>query len=136
MEHPGHRTRFAKIAAVFGEHVADFTDGAIPVVARELHQDSYSAGTVALQIELLVSGTGQLTGAALHGTFDVIRRHVLGFGSGNGGAQPRIMVGICTGGLGCHGYFPDETGENLAPLGVQGALFMLDCGPFGMARHD
>ena len=57
-------------------------------------------------------------------------RHVLGFGRENGAAQPRIGVRIAAAILGGNRNFLDQTGKNLAALGVERALLMLDCGPF------
>ena len=46
-----------------------------------------------------------------------------------------MTFNIASAALGGHGDFFNQTGEYLAALGVQRALFVLDCGPLGMARH-
>ena len=95
----------------------------------DIDDDGDAAGAVALKGDLFVADAFQLAGAALDGALDVVLRHVLGLGGQNGGAQPRIAVRIAAA-LGGDGDFLDQAGEDLAALGVERALLVLDCGPF------
>ena len=61
--------------------------------------------------------------------------HVFCLGGQHRGAQPGIAVGVAPASLRGDGDFFDQAGEDLAALGVESALFVLDCGPFGMAGH-
>src|ERR1700677_5134019 len=113
--------------------MANFADCAVSIVGGDFDNQSDSARTVALKGDFLVDGTGQLTGTALDGTLNVVLGHVLGFGRGDGPAQPGVGIRVATALTGGHGDFADEAGEDLAPFGVEGAFFVLDCGPFRVA---
>ena len=51
-------------------------------------------------------------------------------GGEDGRAQTRIAIRIAAAILGGNADFLDETGEDLATLGVERALLVLNCGPF------
>src|SRR5215472_9633453 len=135
VEHPGDGTGFGHVAAVLAEDVTDFADRAVAVVGVDLRQQGDTAGAVAFEHEFLIDGAGQFTGSTLDGTLDVVGRHVLSLRGRDGGAQAGIGIGVSPAVLGGDGDFLDKASENLAPLGVESALFVLDGGPFGMARH-
>ena len=63
------------------------------------------------------------------------RRHVARLRIGDDRAEPRVHVGVAAAGAGRHGQFLDEAREDLAALGVGGALLVLDRVPLGMAGH-
>ena len=115
--------------------MANLAHGAVAIVGGDLRQQRDSAGAVAFENEFFVGESRQFTGATLDGTLDVVGRHVLRFGRQDGGAQSGVHVGVATVFSG-HGDFLNQTRETLSPLGVKRAFFMLDCGPFGMARHE
>src|SRR5215469_41771 len=134
VDHPGNGPGFSHVAAVFAEHVADFADGAVAIVGVDVQQNSDASRAVALERELFVGGAGQFAGAALDRPLDVVGGHVCRLGGGNRRTQARVALRI-TAIFGSNGYFLDETGENLAALGIERALLVLNCGPFGMAGH-
>src|SRR5581483_2750346 len=122
------------VAPVLAEGVTNLADGPVAVIGTDVDEHGYPAGAVALERELFIVDARQLPGTTLDCALDVVGRHVLCLGSGNRSAQPRIGIGISAV-LGGNGDFLDQPGKNLAPLGVKCALFMFNCGPFGMARH-
>src|SRR5258706_963981 len=136
MKHVRHRPGVRHVAAVLAEHVAYFADRAVAVVGADFHQHRYAARAVALEREFLVVHAGQLPGAALGSALDVVGWHVLCLGCSDSSPKPRISIRIAASRLRRHGNFLDQTGENLAALGIQRALFVLDCVPLGMAGHD
>ena len=133
-KHEADGVGLAEVAATLCEGVANFADRAVAVVGGAVHDDGNAAGPVAFEGDFFVGGAGELTGAALDGALDVVVGHVLGLGGSDGAAQARIAVGI-TARLGGDADFLDELRENLAALGVERTLFVLDCRPFGMAGH-
>src|ERR1700691_6145548 len=112
--------------------MAHLADGTIAIVRGHFDDKRDASGTVALKGDLLIDRSGQFPGAAL----DVVLRHVLRLGSGDGAAQPGIGIHISPALASRHGDFPDQAGEDFAALGVKCALFVLDCGPFGVAGHS
>src|ERR1700691_6144910 len=116
--------------------MAHLAHSTVAIVRGHFDDESDTPGTVALKGDLLIDRSGQFTGAALNGALDVVLRHVLRLGSGDGPAQPGIGVHISPALASSHGDFPDQAGEDLAALGIKCALFVLDCGPFGMAGHS
>src|ERR1700722_2237332 len=115
--------------------MANLAHGTVAIVGGDFDDQSDAPGAVALEGDLLIDGTGKFTGAALDRSLDIVGRHVLGFGCGDRAAQAGIRIRIPPTLAGSHGDFPDQTGEDLAAFGVECALFVLDCGPFGMAGH-
>src|SRR5271167_3574246 len=116
--------------------MAHLAHGTVAIVRGHFDDESDAPGTVALKGDLLVDRSGQFTGAALDGALDVVLRHVLSFGGGDSATQPGIGIHIPPALASRHGDFSDQTGENLAALGVKCALCVLDCGPFGVAGHS
>src|SRR5271155_4816280 len=135
MEHTRHCSRVRHIAAVFAKYVADLADRAIAIVGVDVEQNRNSARAIAFERELLISRARQLARAALDGPLDIILRHVLGLGGENRAAQARGGVRISAAILGGNRNFLDQTGEDLAALGIERALLMLDCGPLRVPRH-
>ena len=117
------------------EEVADLGDGAVAVVGRALDQDRDAAGAVALEHELLVGGALELAGALLDGALDVVGGHVGALGLVDRGAQARVGVGVAAADAGGDRHLADELGEELAALGVERALLVLDRVPLGMSGH-
>src|SRR5215831_4671186 len=117
LEHPGDAALFTHVAAVLGEHVADFGDGTVAVVGRDVHQNRGPAGTVAFKHHLLDLSSFQFAGAAHDRFLDVVAGHGHSFRSKNRGAQTGIAVGIAAVTRG-DGDFFNEAGECLPALGV------------------
>ena len=78
---------------------------------------------------------GLFARAAADRPLDVVGGHVGRLGVGDDRPQPRVHVGIAAAGPGRDGQFLDEAREDLAALGVGGALLVLDRVPLGMAGH-
>src|SRR5262249_15018869 len=74
-------------------------------------------------------------GATTDRALDVLARHVVGLRFGDDRPEPRVGVDVAATVAGGHRQFLDDAGKDLAPLGVSGALLVLDCVPLGMARH-
>ena len=110
--------------------MADFAYSAVLVVGEDVDDDGDAAGPIAFVGDLFVADAFDLAGSALDGALDVLVRHVLGFGSGDRSAEAGIAVRVSSAHLGGDGDFLDQAGEDLAALGVEGALLMLDSRPF------
>src|SRR5581483_9386027 len=123
------------VSAVLAEDVTDFADRAVAVIGVDIEHYRDAAGTIAFEGELFVHRSGKFAGTALDGAFDIVGWHVLALGGQNRRAQARIGIRIATAVLGGNADFLDKSGENLAALCIERALFMLNCGPFGMAGH-
>src|SRR5215472_12540166 len=134
MEHVGDRSGCTQVSAVLREGVANLADGAVAVIGGDFYQDRNASWAIALKCDFFVGNARQLARTALDGALDVISRHVFGLRCSYCGTQARVFVRIAAA-LRRHGDFFDHSGENLAPLGVERALLMLNCRPFGMAGH-
>ena len=117
------------------EDVADLGDGAVAVVGRALDKDGDAARAVALELEVLVGRALELARALLDGAGDVVRGHVRALGLVDCGPQAGVGVGIAPADAGGDRHLTDDLGEELAPLGVEGALLVLDGVPFGVSGH-
>ena len=115
------------------EQVTDLTDRPVLVVGEGLNQQRDTAGPVPLVGDFLVRNARFLARAAANGALDVLARHVGCLGVGHDRPQARIHVDIAAAGARRDRQFLDDAGEDLAALGVEGTLLMLDCGPLGMA---
>ena len=111
---------------MFLEHVAQLADRAVLVVGQRIDDDGRAAGAVGFVGDLFVADAGFFAGAAADGPLDVFGGHVRGLGVRDNRPQPRVHVGIAAAAARRDGQFLDDAGENLAALGVERALFMLD----------
>src|SRR5207302_1822388 len=100
MKHPRYGTGFGHVAAVFAEHVANLTYGAIAIVGVDVEKNGDAAGPIAFERKFFVGRSGKFAGAALDGPFDVIGRHILSLGSDNCTAKARVGIGIAAAVLG------------------------------------
>ena len=126
LEHVGDAAGGAQVAAVLGEDVADLGDGAVAVVGGALHQDGHAARAVTLEGDLLVGGPLQLARALLDGALDVVGGHVDALGLVHRRAQAGVGVGVAAADARRDGHLADDLGEDLAALGVERALLVLD----------
>jgi hypothetical protein len=134
LELPGDAALFAHISAILGEGVADIGDGAIAVVSGDIDQDGGAARPVAFEHDLFDLTAFEFAGAAHDGLLDVVGRHTDRFGGQDGGAQARIPVGVPAAARGDHDFL-DNARERFSTLGVKCRLFVLNGGPFRVARH-
>src|SRR3712207_1348394 len=104
--------------------MADFADGAVLVVGRNLDDDRSSAGTIALIREFVDLTAFQFAAAAHDGAFDVIGRHTDRLSGQHGSTQTRVCVGITTAPGGDHDLF-DYAREHFSALRVEGSLLVL-----------
>jgi len=81
------------VAPVFAEDVTDLAHRTVAVVGIDVEQNRDAARAVALQRELLVSGAGKFTRAALDGSLDVIGGHILRLSRNDGATQTRVESG-------------------------------------------
>src|SRR5208283_671388 len=102
----------------------------VAVVSVDIQQNGNATWSVALERKYLIRCPGEFTGTALNRPLDVIGRHVLSFSGEDGGAQPRVGIRIAAAVLRSNIDFLDKAGDNLAALGVERALLVLDRGPF------
>ena len=78
------------------------------------------------------SGASELTGALLDGLLNIVLGHVLGLGAHHRLAQPRIHVDIASAFTRSNCDLVGKLAEELAALGIEGALGTLNSGPFTM----
>ena len=84
----------AQVAAVLGEHVADFADGAIAIVGGHQHQNGGAARPVAFEHDFVDLAAFQFAGAAHDGALDVVGGHADRLGGDDGRAKPGIHVRV------------------------------------------
>ena len=135
VEHPRHRTRFAHVPAVFRKDVPDLAHGAVAIVRDNLDQHRDAAGAVAFVHDFFDLTAFEFACALLHRPLDVIGRHVDGLGILDRFPQARIAFRIASANSRGNRDFLDELREHAATLGIEGALFVLNTVPLGMAGH-
>jgi len=129
LEHPGDTAAGAQTAAVLGEDVPDLRHGAVFVVGEGLDEDRRTPGPVALVDDLLVVHALQFAGALLDAALDVVLGHVFGPGRQDRRPEPGVAQLVAAAHAGGHRDLLDQLGENLAALGIVGALLVLDARP-------
>src|SRR5437588_11269106 len=97
----------------------DFADSTIAVIGINVEQDRNAPGPIAFQRELFISRAGQFAGPPLDRPLDVVGRHVLRLRRNDGATQARVGIRIASTVFGSNADFFDETGKNLAALGVK-----------------
>jgi hypothetical protein len=136
VEHPGDASGLAEVAVVAGEHVSDLGGRPVFIIGQRLHEDGDAAGTVAFVHDLLrLRHAFQFAGALLDGALDVVGRHVAGLALGQDRAQGDVGAGIAAADARRDRQFLGQLAEDLAALGVGGALLMLDGRPLAMSAH-
>ena len=136
LEHPGHAARTGQMAVVLGEDGPDFRRAAIFVVGGRLDQDGHAARPVALVGHFVVGRAREFARSLLDRALDVVDRHALAAGGGDGLAQARIEVRIAAAEPRRHRDFLGKLAEKFAPALIEDALGPLDFCPVRMARHD
>src|SRR5471030_2198593 len=109
--------------------------GAHTVVGHAVDDDGRAADAVAFVADLLVGRAVLAAGAAADRAGHVILRHI---GVGrlvDGQAQARIGRDIAAAHARGDRDFLDQSGPDLAALGVRRGFFMLDVGPFAVSSH-
>src|SRR5712691_7014222 len=130
LEHPGDTALLAEVAAVFREHVANFTHGAIAVVGGDHHQNGGAARAVAFEHDLVDLPAFELAGASHDGFLDVVGGHTDALRRGDRGAQPGIHIRIPPVTGRDHNLF-NNAREALPALCIGGGFLVLDCRPLG-----
>src|SRR5262245_66181773 len=80
--------------------------------------------------------TLEFSRAFLDRSFDVVGRHVHFFGVGYRFAEPRITFGVAAADARRDGDFLDQFREHASALRINGAFFVFDTVPLGMAGHN
>ena len=83
VEHKGHGTLGAHIAAGLIKVMANLTGGAVAVVGQGLYHHSHAAGTVALIHDLFIVGGVRLAGRLLEHTINIVAGHIILLGLGD-----------------------------------------------------
>src|SRR5216684_7644936 len=113
----------------------DRRGGSVAVVGECIDHDRHTRGSIALVAHFLQLLARELAGAALDRVLDAVGRHVDLASFLHREAQPEVAVGVASPLLGRDRNLATGAGERLATLGVDDGLFVLDAGPFAMARH-
>ena len=121
-----HRT------AHLAEDVADVGAGAIAVVGQHVDQQCDAPRGVPLVGDVVVDPAIALAGAAFDRTVDGIVGHLRRLRLLHGGAQRRVDFDVTTTAASRHLDLTCQLVEQLAALGVGGALLVFDGCPFGM----
>ncbi len=91
---------------------------------------------VALVTDFLVGHPFEFAGRFLDRALDGVLRHVGRIGLLDGQAQARVGIGVAPAFAGRDRQLAVDPGEDLAALGVDLALAVLDIGPFTVSGHD
>ena len=136
LEHPGDRAGRAERAAELAEREAHVGGGAVAVVGQRLDDQRRAARAVALVGDGVV-GLAAGVGARAAGdrALDVVLRHRHGPRPLDGVRERDVGVRVGPALLGGHDDGARELREELAALGVGGALLVLDRGPLGVTGH-
>ena len=102
-EHPVDRSVFSEVPPVLGEQVANVADRAVSVVSRHLNEDRHSAGGIALIARFFDPKTGEVAGALLDRTINVVAGNISGLRLVDGQPQPGIELLVATADAGGHG---------------------------------
>ena len=135
VELPCHGPGLRHGAAPLGERTAHVRSAAVPVVGKHVDQQGYATGGVALVSDLFIVDAVKPAGGPLDRLLNGLERDRRVTRLLKHGAQRRVHLGVWPTLAGSHLDLADELGEDLRPLGVGRALFVLDGRPFGMARH-
>ena len=135
VKHPRNRTRLTHVAAVLCKDVPDFTHRAVPVVRNHIHQHGHAARGISFVHDFVKLAALELSRALLNGSLDIVRRHIDAFGVLDRFAQPRIAFRVAATDTRRDGDFLDELREHASTLCINGAFFVFDAVPLGMARH-
>ena len=87
--------------------MSDFAHRTISVVRCDIHQQSYTAWSVAFKEDFFVGRARKFARAALNCALDIVGGHVLGLGGSYGRAQAWIALSVSPARLGGHGDFLD-----------------------------
>ena len=117
---------------MLAEQVANLSRRAVAVVGEHLEHHRHAARTVALVDDLLVRDSGKLAGAPLDGLLQRVVRHVGGLGGDDRGAQTGVTSLVASAFSRGGGQLADDLREELAALGVELALLVLDRAPLVM----
>ena len=124
------------MAAALGEEVADLSRRPVLVIGQHLDEQRHPARTVGFVEQFVEVGLVAAPAALLDGAIDVVARHVGVARLHDGGAQPRIGIGIPPAKARGDRDLLDQLGEHLAALGVGGAFLVPDRMPFAVAGHS
>ena len=110
--------------------MSNFGDGAIAVIGHRFDHHCNAVGAVSLVGHLVVVRSFAFPHAALYRPVDRVVGHVLRLCVRNGFAKPRVRVHIAApAGAGRDGDLFDHLRKDLAALGIESALFVLNCVP-------
>src|SRR5258705_4796309 len=117
------------------ESVTDLRRRSHLVVGQHLDVDRNPSGTVAFVDYILVGDSWKLARPLHDRSFDIVRRHVGGLRLGDSRSQSRGAVRVTATHFRSDGQLLDDSRKDLAPLSVEGGLFVLDGAPLAMAGH-
>src|SRR5262249_13041211 len=126
----------AHLSAAAFKDLANFAGGAIAVVGKHFHHDRHTAGPIPFVRYLFERLPFKLAGAALHGPFDIVLGHADLARLVTGVAQFQVHFRIAAAVSRRDDDGPAQFAKQLAALGVDGALLVLDGRPVGMSGHD
>ena len=110
--------------------MAQLAHGAVAVVSDDFNEYGDTGRPVALEADLLVRCALELACPAQNRLLDIVLRHALALGAGDGGAQAGIRIGVASALSAGDLDFTDQPRENLAPFCVRRRFFVFDCCPF------
>src|SRR5690606_38329870 len=128
------RARVGERATVSGKRGPDVGRGAVAVVGEALDEQRDPVGPVPLvHHRLVVGATGLLARAALDRALDVVVRYGVLLRLLDGVVERRVAGRVATTGAGRDLNVLDQTGEELAPTGVDHSLLVLGRRPLRVA---
>ena len=120
-----------------GEGGTDIGGSAVAVIGQAVNVDGDAGGTIALVHDVLVDGgIGTRTKSLVDSGLDLVLRHGLSLGLGNGSSEAGVVLGQRVAAeTGSNGDVAAQLGEEGGTLGVLRALTMLGCGPLRVSGH-
>ena len=115
---------------MLADEMPDLGTGAVAVVGENIDQNGDTGRPVSFVGRFLVGGALEIARALGDGPGDIVLGHVGRLGGLDACPEAGVSLRVAAADAGGDGDFPNELGEDLAPLGVGRALFPLDGAPF------
>ena len=135
VEHEGHGTFRAEIAAILGKNVTHIGHRTHAIVGRAVDNERCAADAVAFVANVFVGDSFELTRALENRVLNRVLRDIAAARLNKRETQTGIRVRIAPAHSSGYDDFTDELRPEIGALGVLATLAVLNIGPLGMTRH-
>ena len=132
-EVPRYASTLTQVSVVLAQDVADLADRSVLAVRQRVDHQRHALRTVGLVDRLLVDHALDQPRALRDGLIDLVVGHVRGLSGLHLGAESHVRIDVSPTRTRRDLDEPRVTVEDLAALGVKGALLVLDAGPLGVS---